>query len=239
MSRSNPQDNAPNPATRWFEWNGEAGAVRYYDKAAKKNIDVPLPFTFMLLDELATVRGWHEPSQSGIYANEVRDTRQDVLIVKAFKGGTLAEGLYKDIKDRVNTVGAGFNANCYIAFKNGDERLSIGAIRFKGAALGAWMEFRKTHRSNLYEQAIEVHGYDEGKKGRVIFRVPKFRLKALSSETNAQAVALDKSLQAFLADYLKRTKREQADVTAAHHDEPQPPDWPNDDAPYMNDEPPY
>ena len=37
MSRSNPTENTnPNPAVRFFEWNGEGGAVRYYDKTAKK-----------------------------------------------------------------------------------------------------------------------------------------------------------------------------------------------------------
>src|SRR3990167_9486263 len=137
MSRSNPGANgAANPAVRWFEWNGEHGVVRYYDKDAKKNVDVGSEFRFVLLDERGSVRGWHDPSQSGIYSNEVKDTRQDVLVVKAFKGGPLAEGFYKDIKDRVNAVGGQFNANCYIAFRNGDGALTIGSLRFKGAALG-------------------------------------------------------------------------------------------------------
>jgi hypothetical protein len=73
MSRSNPQDHLQNPATRWFEWNGERGEIRYYDKELKKNVEVPLPFTFLLLDEVATVRGWHDPQRLGYYANEVRD----------------------------------------------------------------------------------------------------------------------------------------------------------------------
>ena len=106
MSRSNPSENSnPNPAVRWFEWNGEKGLIRYYDKDAKQNVDVALPFTFLLLDQLGSVRGWHDASESGIYSNEVKDTRQDVLIVKAYKGGVLAEGIYKDIKDRVNNQG--------------------------------------------------------------------------------------------------------------------------------------
>ena len=102
MSRSNPQEHLSNPAVRWFEWNGEKGVIRFYDKDAKTNVDVPLPFTFLLLDQLATVRGWHDASASGIYANEVRDTTKDTLVVKSFKGGTIAEGLYKDIKADVN-----------------------------------------------------------------------------------------------------------------------------------------
>lgn len=89
MSRSNPTDGIKNPATRWFEWaGGDEGGIKHYDKEAKADVKVALPFTFLLLDELSTVKGWHEPSESGIYANEVRDTRQDALVVRAFKGAS-------------------------------------------------------------------------------------------------------------------------------------------------------
>lgn len=213
MSRSNPNVNAPNPSVRWFEWNGEHGTIRYYDKGTKKNVDVPLPFKFLLLDELASVGGWHEASQSAIYSNEVRDTRTDTMLVKAFKGGTLAEGLYKDIKDRVNarTVGGHFVANCYIAFKH-DGALAIGSLRFKGSALGAWMEFRKANRSFLYNNAIDITGYTEGKKGRIVFRVPTFNTREVSADTNTAAVALDKELQGWLADYFKRRTNDQTEA---------------------------
>lgn len=212
MSRSNPHVNAPNPAVRWFEWNGEHGKVRYYDKDAKANVDVPLPFTFLLLDELASVRGWDDASASGIYSNEVRDTTKDVLVVKTFKGGTIAEGYYKAIKDRVNTRGASYVANCYIATKV-DDVLRLCSLRLKGSALGSWMEFRKAHRSGLFESAVRITGFTEGKKGRIVFRMPTFELKSVSPETNAAALALDKELQTFLTAYLQRKTRDQAEDT--------------------------
>lgn len=242
MSRSNPNENgAANPSTRWFEWNGENGTVRYYDKDAKKNVDVGADFGFVLLDQLGGVRGWHDPSQSGIYSNEVKDTRADVLIVKSFKGGTLAEGLYKDIKDRVNASGGSFTANCYIGFK-GDTGLAIGCLRFKGSALGAWMEFTKANRADLYKKGIKITGYTEGKKGRIVFRVPTFKTVELSDASNQQAIALDVTLQEFLAVYLKKNKREQVETTATHvRDEDvvsgndfeyEPPPPPEDDIPF-------
>lgn len=250
MSRSNPHDNGtPNPSKRWFEWNGEAGVVRYYDKEAKKNIEVGADFKFMLLDQLGSVRGWHELSQSGIYSNEVKDTRQDVLIVKAFKGGVLAEGIYKTIKDRVNSVGGQFVANCYIAFKNGGDGLAIGSMRFKGAALGAWMEFCKANRGELYKQAIAISGYTEGKKGRVVFRVPVLKVATLSDASNAKATALDVELQEFLAGYLQRNKRDQVEQpahvtesTAVSDDGPSYEEPPYDDyepAPITDDDIPF
>lgn len=215
MSLSNPHENGqPNPSTRWFEWNGEKGAISYYDKEAKLTMDVALPFTFILLDELAGIRGWHDPSQSGIYSNEVKDTRQDALIVKAFKGGTLAEGVYRDIKDRVNSLGGSFTTNCYLAYKNEASQLTIGAIRFKGAALAAWMEFRKQHRSDFYTKAVKVDGFTEGKKGRIVFRVPKFTMVDISPDSIAAAVELDKKLQEFLKGYLSRNKKDQTEAVA-------------------------
>jgi hypothetical protein len=216
MSRSNPNDHLANPATRWFEWNGEKGEVRYYDKDAKQNVSVPNGFTFLLLDQLASVRGWHESSQSGIYSNEVKDTTKDVLVVKSFKGGTLAEGLYKDIKLEVNNAGGNYNACCYIAFKDDSGALVIGSMRLKGAALGAWMEFTKAHRSDLYKGAIRIDGVTEGKKGRVVFYTPTFKVLPTTPETDAAAKALDAQLQDFLNAYLRRNKRDQAEAVAAN-----------------------
>ena len=247
MSRSNPTTNAPNPAVRWFEWNGEQGTVRYYDKDAKKTIDVGGKFSFILLDQLGTVGGWHEPSQSGIYSNEVRDTRQDVLLVKSFKGGTIAEGLYKAIRDRVSVAGGQFVANCYIAFKQADNGLAIGSIKFKGAALSAWMDFTKAHRADLYKKAIAIDGYTEGKKGRVVFRVPMLHLKDLSEDSNNAAIALDRELQEFLTAYLARTKRDQVDAAPAaepgsHEPEYEPPSYRDDDfdrTPLTDDDIPF
>jgi hypothetical protein len=210
MSRSNPHVNAPNPAVRWFEWNGEKGVVRYYDKTEKKQIDVPFGFTFLLLDQLASVRGWHDASASAIYSNEVKDTRQSALIVKAFKGGTLAEGIYRDIKDRVHTVGGQFVANCYIAFKQGEE-LQIGSLRFKGAALGAWMDFGKAHRGDLYSQAIAITSAESGKKGRIVYQMPVFETRKIAADTQHQAVALDRQLQDWLASYLARNTKDQVE----------------------------
>ena len=212
MSRSNPQDHLANPSTRWFEWNGEKGGIRYYDRDAKANVDVPLPFSFLLLDEVATVRGWHDPSNSGIVSNEVRDTSTEIFVVRAFKGGTIAEGKYRDIKTPVNAAGGGYVASCYIAFKDGTD-YKLGNLQLKGSSLGAWMDFRKLHRASLYSKAIRIDDYAEGKKGRVVFRVPIFSLNDVSAAADAKAKALDSELQAFLDVYMKRNKRDQADAS--------------------------
>lgn len=216
MSRSNPTSNNPNPARKWFDYNGETGAISYYDKEKKEKISVAEPFVFILLDELATVKGWHDSSDSGIFSNEVHDVRKDSLTVKAFKGGVIAEGFYASIKDRVNAAGGYYAANLYIAFKD-EGALVIGSIQFKGAALGAWMEFAKANRSSLYKKAVKIKGHKEGKKGKVTFRTPLFHPQDISPETDQEATGLDKELQKYLASYMTRNRVDQVSQEA-HHD---------------------
>lgn len=230
MSRSNPTDAAKNPSTRWFQFASgtDGGFVRYYDKETEKNIalgdsEKGGKFVFLLLDELATVGGWHDPSESAIFSNEVRDTRQDTMVVRSFKGGELASGLYASIKDRIVASGGHFVSSCYIGFKDGDT-LKMGNIRFKGAALSAWMEFKKQCPSKkdangkpvkaYYVDAVKIEGFDQQKKGGTTFRVPVFSLVPVSEDTNKDAAMLDAELQAYLADYLKRPRAEAAAVAA-------------------------
>lgn len=231
MSRSNPTDGISNPSRRWFEYAGgsDGGVVRYYDKDAKADVTVGETFQFILLDELATVKGWHDASDSGIYANEVRDTKQDTMVVRSFKGGELASGVYSAIRDRIGNLGGHFHASCYIAFKGEDGKLAIGNIGFKGAALNAWVEFKKACGTKkvgdksvraYYVDAIRIVGFTEGTKGRVTYRVPKFELCPLSEASQQQAVTLDNELQGFLAEYFKRPRTEQ--TTAAKEAAPAP-----------------
>lgn len=227
MSRSNPTENAPHPCTRWIEWDGSNGEFRYYDKDQKKNVSLTDSLTFILLDQVSTIKGWHDASDSGIFSNEIRDINQDVLVVKAFKGGTLAEGTYKSIRDRVIAHGGYFVSNLYVAIKSGDE-LAIASVQFKGAALSSWMEFSKQHRADLYKKAIRCKGFVEGKKGKITFRTPVFHLADVSPETDAKAIECDKVLQEFLKGYFSRTRTEQAAQTPVHapvppHDDTPPP----------------
>lgn len=236
MSRSNPTEGARNPSTRWFEWAGGAdgGFVRWYNKDTEQQVKHEGPFVFLVLDELSTVKGWHEPSESSIYANEVRDLRQDALVVKSFKGGELLSGLYSQIKDSIVAKGGHYHGSVYIAYKDGGE-LRLGNLGLKGAALSAWMEFKKAAGSKkdangksqraYYVDAVVIDGFEQAKKGGTTYRVPKFALKETSAATNAQAIALDAELQTFMAEYLKRPKAEAAKPAANGNG--------------MNDEPPF
>lgn len=220
MSRSNPTEIIPNPAVRFFEWNGGKGNIRYYDKEKKENIDLELPFDFVLLDRLSTIKGWSDEAESGIYSNEVRDTRDEPFVVKAFKKlEPIASGFYGDIKDRVKANGGKFCISCYIAFtyENG---LALGNIQFHGSALSAWMDFEsdKEHRSRLYKAGIRVVSAKQGKKGGVTFQTPVFEFYELEPETDTDAMQLDVGLQEYLKSYFKRTRVEQATPPKSEED---------------------
>lgn len=212
MSRSNPVDNIPNPCTRWFEWSGSNGNLRYYDKEAKQNVDVDIPFDFILLDRLATIKGWHDASEASIYANEVHDTRNEPFVVKSHKmREPIAEGFYSDIKDKVKANGGKFTLNCYVAFTGDDGELKLGSVQFHASALNAWMDFEKENRSQIYKGGVQISGSKDGKKGGIKYKMPVFKLLDLPSDVNDSATGLDVQLQEYLKNYFKRTRIEQAE----------------------------
>jgi hypothetical protein len=183
--------------------------LEFYNKDKKENVEIGDKFSFLLLDTLASIRGWHEFSESAIYSNEVRDTRAERLVVRAFKGGILAEGFYSDIKDRIVAAGGGYNSNLYIAYREAGE-MKIGALVLKGSALSAWMEFSKANRKALNEGGVQINGSTDGKKGSVKFKTPNFLPLTATEETNDAACKLDSEiLQPYLKAYLAKNKTEQ------------------------------
>ena len=69
-----------------------------------------------------------------------------------------------------------------------------------------------------------MSGYDETKKGTIVYRTPKFSLKDISPETNAQALELDKQLQDYLAGYFAKTKSAAAQAPASEQPQPDAPE---------------
>lgn len=190
--------------------------MSFYDKEHQNkdgskgaNVVVKMPFTFIVLDELGVVKGWHDASDSGITSNEVRDTRSEVMVVRAFKGGVLASGLYAGIRDKVSACGGHYTSSVYIAYRDGAE-MKLGNIQFKGDALKHWMEFRKQNAKAIWEKAVSITGSKEGKKGSIVFHSPVFALKDCSEEANNAAGELQKTLAAFLVEYFAKTKSVQS-----------------------------
>lgn len=195
MSRS--QKTVENPAAKFFEWDATKGQVKYWDKEQEQEIVEKLPFHFLMLDILTTIKGFHNQSESGIYSNEVRSLDQ-IIKVKAFEGGLIAEGKYDNIKDRIKSAGGKFAKSVYIAYSEGGA-MQIGNITFKGASLGPWIDLeKKVGRRGLEEKAVVITGSTHESNGNIEYEVPTMKVRNVKPESDQKAIELDKVLQEYL-----------------------------------------
>jgi hypothetical protein len=200
MSRSNPNAEMSNPSTRFFEWSGGSGQVKYYDKENKEDIFVELPFTFLVLDQLSTIKGYSDADKSGYWSNEVRDLRKEIFVVRT-KAGIVKTGYYADLVD-IQAKGAKYAKSVYIAYFNDERELVIGNIKMYGSAIGAWIEFCKAN--NVNNDAVSLVDATPEKKGKTDYFVPVFKRKDVSDATNETAIELDKQLQTYLSVYFDK-----------------------------------
>lgn len=200
-----------NPAQKFLEWKSDQRGFSYYDKGLAKNVEVSLPFKFVFLDELSTVKGWNDASSSGIFANEVKYLSKEPMTVKAFKGGVLAQGLYNEIKERVKNAGGHYSKSIYIMLEDG----ALANIQLKGSATQQWGEFVKANRQSITRTWVNVANATENKKGKVVFSIPNFTIGADIEDVDANdADAKFDELEAFLKTYLAKVDVAEIEVEA-------------------------
>jgi len=198
------------PVKKYLSWSSNDKCFTFYDKETKENKKLTLPLTLIHLDELSTVKGWHDSSSSGIYSNEVRSTKNEELNVRAFKGGDLAKGIYQDIKLKVQSLGGHYCVSIYAFVDN-----EIVNISLKGSALMTWSDFTKENRKAFLANTIEVNSAAEGKKGAVKYTTPTFTLgKGISLDISEKAEAAYASLKEYLDS--RKTSQE-----VSHEEAPQ------------------
>ena len=188
-----------NPSTRFLDWKSNDKQFSFYDREKEENVLVPLPFKFVVLDELHTVKGWDDASQSAIYSNEVKYISKQELTVKPFKGNEIAKGLYSLIKDKVKVAGGHYVKSIYIMLESGE----LANIQLKGSSVQSWGEFTKANKSKLTENWIEINDVTEAKKGSVKYSTPNFTIgKALNDKDSKSADDNFDTLEAYLKQYL-------------------------------------
>jgi hypothetical protein len=189
-------ENRPtNPAKHFI--NIKNGGLSYYSKEEGQDVSVATPFEFIVLDQLATVKGWSGSEDTGIWSNEVQKVGSQQLNVRT-QNGVKASGLWKDIKDEVKADGGNFYAVVYLAAK-GRESLETQALLLKGAALNAWVEFTK--KTNLKTNKVILSDWLEAKKGSIKYKVPVFTAVAMTDSELAEAKTLAVELRAYHTEY--------------------------------------
>jgi membrane-bound inhibitor of C-type lysozyme len=198
-----------NPATKFIDWKSNDKNFSFYDKELKENVAIPLPFKFLVLDELHTVKGWNDASSSSIYSNEVKFISKETMTVKAFKGGEIAKGFYKDIKEKIVASGGHYTKSVYIMLEDG----SLANLQLKGSAVQMYGEFTQKTKSRLADEWVQVATAKEGKKGSVKFNVPEFSfLKSLSAVETEQADEAFNILESYLKTYLNKVTIDNIEV---------------------------
>ncbi|HEX4888557.1 MAG TPA: hypothetical protein VFV37_10970 [Luteibaculaceae bacterium] len=201
-----------NPAKRFFEWSSAEKCFKYYDKEKQENVMVKLPFKFLYLDQMITVKGWSESHQSGIWSNEVPTTSKDILMVKT-KKGEIAKGTYKDIKEKVVAAGARYVQSVYIFMPDGE----IANLQLKGSALAAWSEFTQKSRRRLPDEWVTIKTVEDKKKGATKYSQPVFQFDGSITQLDAErADTCFDILKDHFKEYLGAPP---ADPAQADHDE--------------------
>ena len=192
-----------NPATKFIEWKSNDKQFSFYDKENKVNVPVPLPFKFLALEEMHTVKGWSDSCQSAIYSNEVKFISKEIMTVKPFKGNEIAKGLYSEIKEKVKAAGAHYVKSIYVMLEDG----SLANLQLKGASCQSWGDFTNKNRQRLPDEWVTVKSSLEGKKGAVKYYTPVFEFdKSLSENEMHQADEAFGTLEAYLKTYLSKSE---------------------------------
>lgn len=203
MSLSNPNADTvtPNPANRFYEWGGKKGNFQYYDKELKQKVEIPLPFTFIPLDILVTLKGYNKKKDKGFWSNEIRNTKTDKIVIRS-SDGIEKEGLYADLKDFMELNKINYVQSVYIAYKNDKEALTLGNIQIKTSSLTPWIEYTKKNKP--IGLAVSVASFSKEQTGDVKFVSPIYKGAILKDKTKEEAIELDKQLQEYLNTYLAK-----------------------------------
>lgn len=198
-------DDNKNPAKHFLRWKG-TGGFEYFDKSKGEKgekVAVGLPFTFMALDTLATVKGYSDSGQSGFWSNEVRNIGKDTLTVRT-KAGIAAKGTYSEVMANKACTGAKFCQSVYaVATING--KPEIINIQMMGTALSAWIDFGKANK--IFKGAITVASMKQGKKGATTYQTPVFEAVEATAEADEKAKEMAKELKTYLDAYLGKSEQ--------------------------------
>jgi hypothetical protein len=208
MSLSNPK--LTNPATKFIEWKGGKGIFQYYDKETEQIVELKIPFYFIVLDQLNTVTGFNERLGCGIYSNEVRNTKREILHVKSFKSGVQIDGYWNDISEKVGAVGGKYCKSVYAMLIKGKDEFEMVCFKLSGSAFsGNGEEKTKSGwintRFDFLKYGVQVKATLSGKKGSTEFIAPIFDLcNVKETSVWGVATAMDRKLQTYLDQYFSK-----------------------------------
>lgn len=184
------------PAGKYWDWKN--GQFTHYNKEVKENRTVE-SLKFIVLNQTSFISGWHDKSESGIYSNFVQDLKNQKLTVKSFKGYKIIEGIYSEIKDKLE--GGRFTKGIFIYNL---ESKAIEHLAIKGGALTALINLKPRFKDGF---AYEVTKNSEmQKKGATKFYIPEFTKIEVDMEDFNQALESGKVVDEYISQYFDSKK---------------------------------
>ncbi len=206
MSLSKPREQkSKNPAKKFIKWKGARlqGFFMYYDKDAKKDVQVDLSKGFIILDkDLFSITGFNDVEKSNIISNEVR-TIHDKMVVKEWKdkkSRVLLDGPYSQLKSSVaNSKLFKYTRSVYAYLIETGEMVHI---QLTGKAFSEFLTSIENHPDT---KVVAVKEICDGVQGSVEYKYPTWHyLREAEEEEMGAAIKEDKILQAYLEEYLEK-----------------------------------
>jgi hypothetical protein len=208
ISHNTEKSVSSNPTSKYLDWKSNDKSFSYYNKEAAENVKVGLPFKFVFLQHYHTVKGWNDASNSGIYSNEVYYIGSEPMTVRAFKGGVIAEGIYKDIKPAITNAGGKYHRSVYVMLEDG----SIANLSLKGAVVKEWSDFMEDNKNLLDNKWVEINSAKDQKKGSIKYTTPEFTLGAnLTAKESSLADSVASELKTYLDTYFNKEEAVEID----------------------------
>lgn len=200
MSRTRESTVIASPVEAYIYFQGNTGKFGKSADGQEGMEDVPLPLTFVVLDDGAyriggETRGGGNKRKIGSNLAH-RDFGNHLVVNYKDNGANLAEGFWKDIKQRVTDIGGKYTLVLFVLTKI-DGAYKMAAIHLRGRALSEWFKFIKG-KNTMGEFAYTVKSVIKTEGEEIDSFIPIFSEVAIKLETVEEANAADTILQVWM-----------------------------------------
>lgn len=198
------------PIDKFLQWEGHInnGYFSFYNKETGKKEKYDLT-DFIIIKTWYTIKWYNDKKWKGAFSNEIESFKED-FIVRFFDNEKIAEGQYRDIKDKLPD---GIKLHLAITvFTNGE----LVEFFLKGIAFFEFSELLKT--INIFKNKVVFKWIKKDKKWATEFTLPVWEMWAdITKDERKQAKELDTKLKTY--DQQKFTRPEKNDKQELVKDE--------------------
>jgi hypothetical protein len=208
MHRTDVKDSSrmKNPVKYHVTYAADEGVFEYWDGEQTVQLNT---LEFAVLTTKGSIGGWYPDAANDgknkgrIYSNLIspEKMKEEPFVVKVGKT-ELCQGIYQDIKDKVNSkrIG-GVYVNNIFCMANIDGEFVPVNFQIKGSSLAEWSRFVKDENMyTVFRSLVKAEKGDPKMAGENEFFLPSFSLSALPDEVKTAANEFDETqLKPFFA----------------------------------------